>query len=653
MKIIGKPFFAKDADGNLESRIGTLFFRTLGLVTQKGIHATQRLLWIDTLNAERAQQNLPELSEEEAEEELAQSVDLIMTSDAVLVRPDPDRMDLALRADEELQKIVSKKQIRFLNTHEQKVRMALCRRGENWRIARQPISQEDMANRIRDSHVAIGNLTIYYYNRATGTRYMTAAGYEATKNIDKAAFRQQMREISVLISKRNRMGYPEIDLFPTSTPIEIKQALRELKVDELSDDELRKKADQIGLQWRLSLPAELRDENVDNFAWRNEMCRVLTRVPNDTELDGSELIQGISPEFYRQIEWLPGARFDDGELIFDSIWDEYTRTHNPELAQICDYRVRNIIFNSSRLYREIEYFNVGRIAHSLSRTPQKRRGLVYILQLKSANAPAPRVMIIRFQKWGVAEHLDEGKDLLQSILEANEYSDYVLDRRLMCQQLGMNLPVYVGFGQVTEPYRSRNQYNGTTVRSHYFIRAYIMGTATDKIPMAKFRNLRYADLFARLMGGAAALDMIVGRRLTEGGQNIFDLNYEVLQTGADGLPASVIVTDHAGSFVDYQSTYEELVKPYAGVVTRRRSFLIDVHSFARAYVEAFKEKLMQVQAKYRRHRRAFDELLMHRPFDAAGSAAYRWSRILERLDHCDPEAVANLLRETIKAEAKE
>ena len=50
MKILGEPIFAKNPDGSLKSRIGTIFFRTPGLVTQRGIHAMQRLAWVRALN---------------------------------------------------------------------------------------------------------------------------------------------------------------------------------------------------------------------------------------------------------------------------------------------------------------------------------------------------------------------------------------------------------------------------------------------------------------------------------------------------------------------------------------------------------------------------------------------------------------------------
>lgn len=650
MKTIGEPIFAKDAQGKLLSRIGTIFFKTPGLVTRRGVHAMQRMMWIDEVNAGRAAQGLPPMTEAEEDEELAQSVDLIFTEENVLIRPDPEHMDLAFRADEELQKLVSKLKIRFLNTHSAKVRNALRSRGENWRMARAPISQEDMAAQIEHARVALSGEPIYYYNSATGTRYVTVAGTEMLASLPHDKLRAQLKEAQGMLQRRNRIGHPEIDLFPVTTPIEIKQMFKALKVDELSDEELSEAVRRIDARWRMSIPAELRDESVENFEWRNEMSQTITQGPNDTAASEGELIQGISPEFFRQIEWLPGARMEDGEVLFDPVWEEFDRTHDPELAQICDPRARNIIFNLSRFFGETDYVNVGRIVRSLAREPIEgsRRGDVYIVQAKEVGRPTAHVYIFRFQKWGVAEHLDEGKDLLQAMLEANEYSDYILDRRLMCRQLGMKLPANVGYGQLTETYNGNNQYKGTIVRTAYFARAYIHGTASDKIQPAKFRNPAFALGFARLMGEAAAIDMIVGRRSTETKENLFDKNYEVIQFGADGLPAQVVVTNHTGSFVNYLHSFEDIVAPYANVVRRRARLVADFDSFAGAYVAAFRRALKETQAKYRSRRKAFDCLFVNRPFDVAGSGAYRWAKTLERLDKCDPDHVADELAKAVK-----
>ena len=650
MKVIGEKIFAKGADGKSVSRIGTMFFRTPGLVTKKGVHAMQRLMWIDELNAARAAEGKGALTPAEEDAEMAESVDLIFTDDQVLIRPNPDRMDLAFRADEELQKMVSKRVIRFLNTSSAKVRDALRARGENWRMARQPISQDDMSELIESSKIPMGERPIYYYNRTLGTRYVTAGGYNEIENLPADAFRRQIVEVVTGLGKRNRVGHPEVDLFPVTTPIEIKRALKDLKPDALDDAALKASCAKIALDWRMALPAELREETVVNFEWRNTMCHTLTRGPNETAAEEQALLAGISPEFYRQIEWLPGARIDKGEVIFDAIYEEAARTQDPELLAMCDNRVKSFLFNTTRLFGRIAYVNIGRIANSLSRKPVEgnRRGNVYIMQYCEEGAAAPRVLMIRLQKWGVAEHLDEGKSLLQSIVEADEYSDYILDRRLMCRQLGMNLPQRLGYGHFTEKYRGMNQYNGVAVRTSYFVRGYVAGTASDKIPLAKYRNPAFAQAFAFLMGQAAALDLVVGRRSSVTKELLFDKNYEVVKLDADGIPCEIAVTDHAGSFVNYEHDFEDYVAQYANVVKRRREYVSEYANFAAVYVEGFRRKLAETQAAYRARKAAFDELFSDRPYDTNGSGAYRWAKTLARLDACDPDRVAAILKDAIE-----
>ncbi len=652
MTILGEPLFAKDANGRLKSRVGTIFFKTPGLVTTGAFHAMQRMEWIEHVNKLRGAEGLPPMTEAEEDAELEQSVDLIFTDHQVLIRPDPNRVDLAVKADEELQKLVSKRNIRYLNTHSAKVRNALRARGENWRMARQPISQDDIKQIIESSRVAIlGEPTFYYYNSASGTRYATVAGSEMATELDPATFRAQLKEAQVLFARRNRLGNPELDLFPVTTPIEIKQKFKALEIDSLNDRELCAAVHAIDAEWRMSIPPELRVESLDNYDWRMAMAETITRGPNETAAGAGELIQGISPEFYRQIEWLPGARvIDNGEVIFDSIWEEYNRTRDPALAEICDLRVKNIIFALTRFFADLEYINIGRITRSLARDSEgrPRRRNVYICQCKSTRKPLAAIYMLTFQKWGIAEHLDEGKDLLRSIIEANEYADYIMDRRLMCQQLGMNLPHRVAPGSFTEKYYGRNQYNGTTVRAYYYLRSYVNGTASDKIPLSKYRNPAFALKFAELMGEAAALDLVVGRRTAEK-ENLFDKYYEVIQIGSDGLPVRLVVTDHSGSFASYQHALEDSVAPYANVVRRRAPYLTDVQAFADAYVGAFERKLAETQQKYRDRRRAFDELFVHRPYDVGGSGAYRWAKTLERLDHCDPALIAERLRRAINA----
>ncbi len=654
MTLLGDPIFSKGADGHLKSRSGSIFVSSEypGLVTLPGTHAMQRHAWVGEINRVRAEAGEPALASVEIGKLLDSSVDLVFFDNAVLIRPAPNRMDLAFEAVEALQKFVSKRQIRFHNTHAKRVRDALRARGENWRMARDVKTREEADLQIVRGRCAMDNEPIYYYNGHTGTRYLTVGTYSLVSKLSDSAFRAQMDEIVHGFNSRNRLGMPLIDIFPSSLNPEIRRMFAELDVKSLSDSQLREAVSKIEQMWRMEMPSELRDENpTTNLAWKAEMLEVLSRKAFATDVSDRELIQGISPEFYSHIEWLPGCRVDKGKLIFDPVYDEYSRTQDPELAEICDLRVRSIIFNLLRLFGSVEYVNVGRIPRSLARTPVApgQRGGVYIVQYKEQGEPISRVFILRFQKWGIAEHLDEGKDMLSAILEADTYSDYIMDRRLACRQLGMNLPKHVGFGQFTEKYTGRNQYHGTTIRAYYYVRQYVHGVASDKVLPERFRNPAFAHRFAELMGAAAALDLVVGRRTTETDEPIFDRNYEVLQIDPKGLPVRLIVTDHAGSFVDYETPLEKGVAPYANVVLRREKFVVDFADFAKTYVAAFERRLQEVQDDYRARRTAFDDLFAGRPYDRAGSGAYRWARVLKRLDECDPHAVAESLKKAIQS----
>ena len=57
------------------------------------------------------------------------------------------------------------------------------------------------------------------------------------------------------------------------------------------------------------------------------------------ETISEEILQGLSPEFYMQIEWLPGGRFEDGELMFDPIFDELEKRPDDRGLSLYLYRV--------------------------------------------------------------------------------------------------------------------------------------------------------------------------------------------------------------------------------------------------------------------------------------------------------------------------
>ena len=81
------------------------------------------------------------------------SVDLIMEDDTVLIRPDPDNMQLMFRADELLQELVPKHQVKFLLVRNEKVRTAIKQRGEYWRISPLPKTPDEMKQMIAASKI--------------------------------------------------------------------------------------------------------------------------------------------------------------------------------------------------------------------------------------------------------------------------------------------------------------------------------------------------------------------------------------------------------------------------------------------------------------------------------------------------------------------
>ncbi|MFZ4398028.1 MAG: hypothetical protein ACOYOU_20640 [Kiritimatiellia bacterium] len=632
-------------------KIGTVFLRTPGLVTRTPLHATQRLAWIDALNEARLTNGEGPLAEAEVEEEWAHSVDLLFNeSGHVLIRPDPGAMALAFQADELLQQQlkISKRLIRFLNVANDRVRSALRARGEYWRMSVVPLQQDEILAHIRASRVGIDGQPIYYYNQTTGTRFVTLKEFDELQALPDHLLRKMLIEIKTFCGRRNRLGNPEIDFF-LSPPAFSHRNIEKLHFVALDNAELRKTHAELTTAFRAAVPAMLREDNPAQIEWRNQMMAALMSRPHET--DAREIVQGLSPEFFLQIEWLPGARIEEGELLLDPIFTEAeAEPQNVELRNMCDLRAREFIFNYVREFGDIEYANIGRIGRSLSlRHDETRRNTVYIAEVKQSDNPVPVVRIIRLQKWGIAEHLNDGVDLLTAILRAEEYTDYILDRRLGCRQLGMHLPPHVQTRRISERYTGQNnRYHGQIYWTTYLERDYVDGRASDKLPDASYQNPEFNRRLAALLGETAAINLLVGRMRNNTTTVLFDDGDEVVLLDANGLPASLAVSDHTGTFTNYEGDLSQDTAAYALPVNRRASRMPNVAEFAELYLAAFVQRFEHIQQVYRERRRAFDSLFKHRPWDPGGSMAYRWFHILKRLDASNPLQLAEEIRRHIK-----
>ena len=643
-KIIGDHPLARDPSGKLRSRIGTVFPRSRTIVTLPGIHAMQRMAYLDLLAAARAGAGQAPMSREETLAEWEASVDLVFDEGDVLIRPDPENMPLAFDADEVLQEVIPKHRIKFLNVRNEKVRKAVERQGECWRIALLPQSLPEMIHMIASSKVPIGSREIYYYDRVTGTHFLTCQEFASLESLDDAELRRNLIEIRDLSKRFNRLGAAEIRFFMADDVFGADD-VREHQFEGMDSASLRSVYDSLRRKFEAAVSPEFRRDDLESVQWRSHMYASL--LGQDDEAVSEELLLGMSSEFFMQVQWLPGCRIADGELVFDPILDGKAPGNvDPELEVLRDEKCRGIIFNFVREHGDLEYINIGRIVGSLSRRPAffGRRD-VYVAAFKLRGVDREIVNIVRMQKWGVHEHLGEGKGLLEAILEADEYTEYIFDRRLGCRQLGMNMPRQVTARRLAEKYwGARTEYHGTTIWSTYFQRDYIRGIASDKIPSCRFEDPAYAFQFARLLGEAAAPNLIVGR-CDLNGQVLFDDGDEVVIEDPNGMPAEIVVTDQTGTFVDYLRDLEEFAAAYARPIIRRRQYVADANGFTSAYLDSFADRFTVIKQEYEKRRRAFDTLFPYERRSENGSFAYRWERVLARMQRTNVQSLTSLIKE--------
>ena len=650
LKLIGPHPFELDAQGQQKTRIGTLFPKHGVLYTQTpGVHAWQRSGFIELLNADRASEKLPPLSLDEEERLCADSVDLIFDPGQILIRPNPDRMAQAFVADELLQKLVSKQKIIFLSVSDKRVSEAIKRRGELWRLSSIPKAREEKRKLVFGSKVGIGGLPIYFYNRLTGTRWLTCEVFGELGQMGDASLAQHLQEIADYSIRRNRLGRVELDFFAADLRHFGPRMFAGVIFTELPAAELRVRYEGLKEHFNSAVHEAFRRDDCHNDAWCRRIISTLFLDGNETQTE--QVLSGLSLEFFMQVEWLPGGRFEEGEFLFDPIFDEAVqRPADAELQRLCDIRARGFIFNLVREYGDLEYINIGRVPESLSLARPQRKGRrgVYIAELQSRGEHAPIKRFMRLQKWSVWEHLDEGKELLQAMEDSDEYTDFWLDRRLGCRQLGMNLPTRLVMRRLVENYQGSNErYRGRIIHTTYFERAYLAGIATDKLPLERFAIPGYAHRFASQLGKAAASSMIMGRSLEQGKRPVFDDGDEVVREDEDGMPAEIMLGDHSGAFGEYKLPMEHFAAHYARPVNTRAKLISQPKDFALAYLEAFRRQFGHVQEDYRKRRRGFDGLFKHCKYDSAGSFAYRWECVLRRLDQTDVEQLLAAIRQHI------
>jgi hypothetical protein len=118
----------------------------------------------------------------------------------------------------------------------------------------------------------------------------------------------------------------------------------------------------------------------------------------------------------------------------------------------------------------------------------------------------------------------------------------------------------------------------------------------------------------------------------------------VIVLDADGWPARLVVSDHTGAFSNYRSPLADLTGHYANPVRWRTKLMPNAPEFAEIYLISFEARFRHIRNEYFRRRRAFDTLFHNRRRDEAGSFAYRWECVLQRLALSDPGELAECIR---------
>ncbi len=370
------------------------------------------------------------------------------------------------------------------------------------------------------------------------------------------------------------------------------------------------------------------------------------------ESETEHVLSGLSPEFFMQVEWLPGGRFEEGEFLFDSLFDEAaSHPEDKELLRLCDPRAKGIIFNLIREEGDLEYVNVGCVPESLSiDRPQKegRRG-VYLVEFHSRSERAPIKRFIRLQKWGIWEHLDEGKDLLQSIKESDDYTDYWLDRRLGCRQLGMNMTHRVAMRRLSEIYHGKQRPVPGRADSNHLLRAGVSARhchrqgadgevcparlrAEAGEPAGPGRRLEH-DCRAAPSTPARARRLMMATRWC-GRATMGSRRKSWWATTAARLVITSCPWKPPPLTMPGQSISGTMSCPI-----RKRSPPPTWTPFAQHF--------LHIQGDYRKRRRAFDTLFKHCKYDDGGSFAFRWECVLRRLDQTNADALVEAVRRQI------
>jgi hypothetical protein len=642
VKLIGEHPFFKNNKGDLKSHLGTVFVPDRVIITSNLPHGFQKHNY---LSEKRKAKGLPELEpDEEADLCYNTAVDLVIQNDSVLIRPVPKRMNLAYKADEILQEIVSKRKIKFLGVNEPKVREYVKTRGDLWRINPLPKTADEITSMICNARQHFGELTIYY-NAELGIRYLPLGEFRKLLCRDYQQALRHLADIRDYLSRKNERGCPELAFF---------QALgfglheyRDVDFTGFGEQETKSCLENLTAQFENAVPVDLRADDIENPAWKDAMYRSLLpprcSFYEDTCETGEETrVLERCAEVHNHVHWKPGASVGpDGELDFDPVFEEKI-----EDKKIFDEKVMYIIRVFQEKMGRLSYINVGKIDESMSKRKNGQMGRreVYFALFQVRGSKKEMRKWVRMQKWDTHEIMEKDKvDVSEAALRSGQYRINIDDRYEACRQLGMNL-LPIDDGIICETIE------GKEVPLFYFIKDFVDGYATDKIPSAKYLDRKWANQFAKLQGAAAASSAICCKIHEDTGKIAFDDGDEVISENIKGYPDRLTSLDFTGAFKDTATPLEELACQFVPCISRRTPYLRDPEEFAGTWINAFVSRGRHIQGYYRRKKSKFRLITFGRMYDAEKKTfAYVLDMSLQRLDRTDFGRCGEIMRDMYKA----
>src|SRR5205807_4543716 len=155
------------------------------------------------------------------------------------------------------------------------VRDAIKRRGEIWRLSSIPCIQKGKEDLMLKSKVGIHGHPIYFYNRLTGTRWLTYHAFEQLGQLDDAELALYLQEIADHALRLNRLNRPEVDFFAADLRRFGAREFAGVVYAQLPAEALRAKYEELKEHFRSAVHEAYRKDDPGDNAWCSRIISTL------------------------------------------------------------------------------------------------------------------------------------------------------------------------------------------------------------------------------------------------------------------------------------------------------------------------------------------------------------------------------------------